>query len=305
MNASTTEIPDIQSNRSYWFVWIVPVVSLIIGIYLLYHEYAEKGPVIVITFQDGSGLEPKRTQVLSKGVVVGTVESVQLTQDLQQVQVHARLYQSTSSLAREGSRIWIERPEINTSGIHGLESIVTGPYIRMEPGTGPASFQFEGLNQRPRNSLESHEYKLVTQHLRTARPGASVIYRGIQVGSVDSVDLSDNSNQVIVTITIEEPYYQLIRKGSKFWDAGGVDMKVNLMGAQIRADSLASVLSGSIEFATPPEVSERPVAQSGSRFILHDKPDQRWLEWEAGIQLSPASTENTSFSELSLLESAE
>ena len=282
-----TPAPEIVPAKGSWIVWIVPIVALVIGFYLVYQEFATRGPIITITFEDGTGLESGRTKLVSKGVVVGAIESIQLSRNLRNVVVKARLEKAMHILARDGTRMWIVRPEISASGVHGLDTIMSGPYIEVDPGpeeSGPQKV-FEGLLQHPRYSQESHHYTLHTPRKLTAQPGVPVVFRGIQVGIVDSVDLSTDATEVIVQITVEEPYYRLIRKGTKFWDSGGVDMQVNLLGAKIRTGSLESIISGSIEFATPPEAAEAAIAQSGSHFLLHEKADEKWGEWKTVIEL--------------------
>ncbi len=311
MNATESHHkPEIVPARSSWLVWIIPLIALFIGAYLITKEFSNRGPVITITFQEGSGLEADKTKLISKGVVVGVVESIQLSENLKNVVVKARLQKSMGSLAKTETRMWIVRPVFDASGFHGMDTIMNGPYIEVEPGQGKSQRIFEGLNQRPRNSQESHAYILHTDRRITAQPGVPVIFRGIEVGNVDTVQLSEDSTEVLVGITIEEPYFRLIRKGTKFWDSGGVDMKVNLMGARIKTGSLESILTGAVEFATPPSAASTPVAHSGSHFRLHQKVDEKWLEWEASIELplDPIQTDNRTLEETlssnaSLLES--
>lgn len=310
MSDSNKKTPEIAPSKGSWMVWIVPVIALIIGAYLVYQEFATRGPLITITFEDGTGLEAKRTKLVSKGVIVGSVESIHLSKNLKNVVVKARLDKAMSLLAREDTRMWIVRPEISVSGVQGLDTILSGPCIEVDPGGGAEKRVFEGLLQHPRYTQESHHYTLHTNRKLTAHPGAPVKFRNMQVGIVDSVELSTDSTEVIVKITIEEPYFRLIRKGTKFWDSGGVDMKVNLLGAQIRTGSLESILSGSIEFATPPDTADSAIAQSGSHFVLHNEVDEKWLEWKAAIELrvkddkpEPQTLGETSKSDTSLLES--
>ncbi len=44
---------------------------------------------------------------------------------------------------------WIVRPEISTANIAGLGTLVTGPYIQAIPGSGPAAWEFTGLERAP------------------------------------------------------------------------------------------------------------------------------------------------------------
>jgi paraquat-inducible protein B len=82
-------------------------------------------------------------------VRVGEVLSVQLTPGAQHVEVQARLDKSAESLARDGSVFWIVRPEVGAGGLQGLETIVSGPYIQVQPGGGVEQRKFIGAEKPP------------------------------------------------------------------------------------------------------------------------------------------------------------
>ncbi len=41
-------------------IWIVPIVALLIGAWLVYDNYASRGPVITLTMDSADGIEPAR-----------------------------------------------------------------------------------------------------------------------------------------------------------------------------------------------------------------------------------------------------
>jgi paraquat-inducible protein B len=80
------------------------------------------------------------------------------------------------------------------------------------------------------------------------------------------------------------PYDRLVRTRSVFWNASGIDVDIGLFrGAKIRTNSLSSLLSGGIAFATPDEPA--PAAAAGSVFTVHDQPDDNWFKWTPSISL--------------------
>ena len=85
-------------------------------------------------------------------------------------------------------------------------------------------------------------------------------------------------------LQLEAPYIGLVRTNSKFWNAGGIDIRLGLFkGAEISAESAQTLLGGGIEFATPPEASE--AVSNGVVFDLNDKPKDAWKEWAPAIPL--------------------
>src|SRR5439155_25519323 len=77
---------------------------------------------------------------------------------------------------------------------------------------------------------------------------------------------------------IEQPYAQLIREGTRFWDVGGLDANLGLGGLKLRAQTLETVLAGGVALATPPEAGA-PV-RTGHRFLFEPEPPDHWLEWQ-------------------------
>jgi len=117
-------------------IWIVPLAAAIAGGWLVFKYVRQMGPVISIQFSDGNEIKANQTTLQYRGARVGGVLSVKLTHDLEHVEVQARLDKSAESLARDGSVFWVVRPEVGAGGLHGLETIVSGPYIQVQPGSG-------------------------------------------------------------------------------------------------------------------------------------------------------------------------
>lgn len=267
-------------------IWIVPAVTLIIGLFILYREYVQRGPLITITFSEGSGLEPDRTVITYRGVAVGTVEEVGLSEDLDEVLVVARLLRSAAAVAREGSEFWIVRPRIGPGGVTGLNTLLEGPHIEVEPGEGAPTLHFQGLVERPMNVRgPSTVFLLRAEQKGTIQRGVPVLYRQLEVGRVESVELARDATHVLVGIRIDEPYDSLVRDGTVFWDSGGVRLQVGLFGASFQAGPLESILSGAVAFATPPEAAEREPVPPETVFELEMGFDDDWLEWKPTLPL--------------------
>jgi paraquat-inducible protein B len=117
-----------------------------------------------------------------------------------------------------------------------------------------------------------------------------IFYRGIQVGEVLNCQLSEHAQTVVVRARVRAEFAPLVRVNSKFWNAGGIDVRIGLFkGAEISAQSAQTLFSGGIEFATPPEPGE--VAVNGAVFELNDKPKDAWKDWNPSIPLHLAGQE--------------
>lgn len=288
MNQPAT--PKVSRVRSLPLVWIVPLLALAVGGWMVFREFQHRGPEIAIEFTDGKGVEPRKTSVVYQGVTVGTVTSVELKTDLSGVVVHVRLEKNAAAIATEGAQFWIVHPEIGFSGVSGLETLLTGARINVQPGHGAAATSFKGLERAP--ALERIEdgraYVLQADRLGSISPGAPVFYREVKVGVVETSRLDNDAASVLIRIRVKTPYINLVRTNTRFWNAGGVSFKLSLLGAEVKSTSLESLFTGGISFATPDTGRDlQPVAPDGTLFTLHAEMDKDWLKWQPRINISP------------------
>jgi paraquat-inducible protein B len=284
----TADLPQARVARTRWgavAIWIVPLLAALVAGYLIYNGLKGRGPEITVTFRDGSGIRVGQTPILYRGVQVGEVTAVGLSEDGRRVEIKARLLRSARSIAREGSVFWIVRPELGFGSITGLGTVITGPEIQVLPGTGEERSEFNGLDSAPA-ALELRGLKVVlrTDRLGSLQRSSPVYYRGVEVGVVQEATLSPDATGVHVHVLIRQRYARLVRANSVFWNVSGVSVKGGIFkGVELKLESLRSLAAGGINFATPND-SARPVA-NGQIFPLHADARREWLSWAPRIPL--------------------
>jgi paraquat-inducible protein B len=285
---STEELPKarVRARPRFSPIWLVPLVAGIAAVWLVGMELRERGPLITISFVNGNGLQANQTVLKYHGVRVGEVQSIQLSGDLQQVAVRVRLQRSAAGLAREGSRFWIVRPEVSSGGLHGLETIVSGPFIQGEPGKGKIQKIFTGDELPPVNATQNGRFEVIvtTPQINTLTIGSPVYYRGVEVGSVSYFILNDNAQLINIHLLIETNFAPLVRMDSKFWNAGGISFRLKLLGVNISAENIKSLIIGGIAFATPDNPG--PQAAPGTVFPLNERVQNDWLKWSPAIAIT-------------------
>jgi paraquat-inducible protein B len=285
--------PKISRAPRFPFIWVVPVVAVAIGGWMAFRELNNRGPEITIDFADGSGVEADKTILEYKGVAAGTVERVWLQEGLQRVGVQVRLRKSAAGLARAGARFWIVHPEIGFGGVHGLDTLVSGVKLNMRPGNGPPAKHFIGLEKTPPPDVVNvgRSFMLRSDKLGSMSNGAPVFYREFKVGEVEASHLAPDGTAVLVRIHLEEPYVDLVRTSTKFWNAGGFSFNVSLFGgAQLKNTSLESLVTGGVAFATPDTGPLAPAAPEGAEFGVSAEPDKEWLKWAPKIPVRSPET---------------
>ena len=249
----------------------------------------QPGTQIRIRVNDGDGLQPG-TLIRYKGLEVGKVESLALTDDLQAVMLDVRLTQAAGQIAREGSCFWVVKPELSLTRAANLGTLVSGQYLEVLPALqgGAQRLQFTALDGPPNQAVREQGLRLVLSAPRrgSIKPGVVVSYREVPVGKVVDFELGPTSDRVLIHVLIEPRYAPLVRSGSRFWNASGIGVDAGLFkGVKVRTESLEALIEGGIAFATPNNPEMGGPAQPGQTFALFDEPQDAWMQWAPKIVL--------------------
>ena len=271
----------INSLKSSWYVWIFPLVALILSGWLLTNYFKEKGPRIQISFEDGSSIQAEKTRVRFRGVSVGVVKKVSISEDTKQVIAEVLLQKDAENLAVEGSQFWVVMPKVGFQGVSGLETLFEGTYIAVQPGKPDAEpkDEFKGkLGSESNESLEeTTAYTLETETLESVTIGDSLTFRGVAIGTVTKTNLSKNSQTVLLQVNIKNRYVKLIRTNTVFWRKVGVQAKLGLFNSELKISSLDALLHGGVELFTPDAAG--PIAKPMTKFPLNagaPKGSEKW-----------------------------
>jgi paraquat-inducible protein B len=254
------------------------------------HEDAtQKGEVITLKLDRADGLRTG-TPIRFKGLDVGKVEDVDLSEDLQSVLLTARITEVPERIARVGSQFWVVKPELGLIKTSNLETLVTGQYIEVQPALknlGPQK-NFVALAAAPETAKQEAGLSLVLSAARrgSLKAGVPVTYREITVGKVTGYELGQTADRVLIHILIEPKYAPLVRSGTRFWNTSGFDFDVGLFrGATVRTESLETMIQGGVAFATPDGERMGSPAQPEQTFALFDKFEEEWLGWAPKISI--------------------
>ena len=268
---SEEELPSAHRlPRRLSLIWLAPVFALAVVAWLSWHTLMQRGPAITIRFTSSEGLTAGETEIRHKGVRVGTVESFELSPDLSEVLVHARMTHEVSAHLRASTRFWIVTPRVGTSGISGLNTLVSGAYIEMYPGEGDPQREFVGLEDPPllQPDAPGRAFTLTEAQLGAIGPGTPVNYRGVQVGQIEGYTLDTKGQHVNIYAFVRAPYDQLVHDDTRFWDAAAIDVSAGPQGIRVRLNSLQQLVTGAIAFDTP--VAQGAEARPDKVFQLYD-----------------------------------
>ncbi len=257
-------------------VWLLPLVALLIGGWLVFTTLAEQGPLISVHFDDAEGIEPKKTRVKYRDVDVGMVEAVRFSRDLTQVVVSVRLDKAFENRITETTRFWVVRPRVEGLRISGLETLISGAYITMDLGSGgEEKYHFDGLEE-PHSILSDTPGSFFTLRalgLGSLTPASPVYFRQITVGEVVKYRLVEDQSHVEIDIFIRAPHDTQVRTNTRFWNVSGMELDLSAKGIKLGMESLISLVAGGISFRTPQSPGTSPRAEPGSIFTLYDNAD--------------------------------
>lgn len=261
-------------RRPWWrrasLVWLVPLGALAVALFVAWQSWSQAGPLVEITFENAAGITARETQVRYRDVVVGTVERVQFTAGLDQVLVGVRLDPEVAPYVDRDAQFWVVRPQVTTTGITGLETVLSGVYVEGSWDTvpGPTPERFEGLDSAP--LLRTGQQGLLIGLRSTDGSLTStmpIFYKGVQVGEVGPPQVSVDGVSVEAEGVIWAPHDALVTEATRFWDTSGFQLNITGAGAGVKFDNLVSLLVGGIAFDT--FVSGAQLAQPGDEFEVY------------------------------------
>ncbi len=268
--ATTAQVTNPQATTHpvrFSIVWIIPILAFGIAAWLGWQTWSRRGPEITIQFATADGLTAGQTQVKHKSVALGTVQSVDLSDDLKQVKVRVQMSARADPLLTDHARFWVVRPRLNGLNVSGLETLISGAFIAIDPGApgGQSETDFKGLEAPPgvRSDQPGKTYTLMTDNVGSIGEGSPMFFRNVVVGEVLGYNLPKNGiGPIPINVFVRDPYDHFIRDDTRFWDVSGVQVQVGAGGVNLQLQSLQALLSGGIAFGLPSQRRDMPVSEA-------------------------------------------
>lgn len=249
----TNQTPNITQSKGLSIIWLIPIVTALVGGWLIIKTLSDKGPEATITFKTAAGLEIEKTKVKYKSIDIGIVKHVQFSEDLSNVVVHIEFEKDTEHFLRRDTKFWVVKPRLGLRGVSGLDTLVSGAYIEIEPGPGALQTSFIGLEKPPivKADAVGKKITLSTDTLGSIGIGSPIYYQGLEAGEVLGYELSSDEKTIFIHTFVKAPFDKMIKANSRFWNVSGIDMKVGADGFSVKTASMQSLIFGGIAFETP------------------------------------------------------
>ncbi|MCW9718105.1 PqiB family protein [Avibacterium sp. 21-599] len=258
----------IHKNKRISPFWLLPFIALCIGAILFFQIIQEQGISIKITFDNGDGLVAGKTQIRYQGLQIGVVKKVNFTDDLKKVEVAASIYPEAKTVLRQNTKFWLVRPSASLAGISGIDALVSGNYITLQPGDGESEDEFVAEDEGPIAQVTEGDLliHLLADDLGSISIGASVYFKKMPVGKIYDYRFTKDQKKIEIDVVIDKPYTQFVKKDSHFWNISGINANIGMSGINVKVDSLNAVVQGAVAFDSP---QNSPQAENNSSYRLY------------------------------------
>ncbi|WP_296052085.1 intermembrane transport protein PqiB [uncultured Alteromonas sp.] len=254
-------------------VWVIPIIALLIGAWMVYYQWQNQGPLITIDMSSASGIEVNKTPIKIRDLDVGQVKKIELKPELDGVTVTARLEKSAARLLNENTRFWVVAPRVSFSEVSGLNTLLSGSFIAMTAETGQTEQDhFTALERppvTPPGTPGLHvELSSDTDDL-TYKPGDTIIYKGFKVGEFEEVHFNVELGRITYRAFIHAPYHKLIDENTRFWNVSGVKLQLASNGLTIQTGSLETLLANGVTFGNPQGDTKGNPIDNNAKFVIY------------------------------------
>lgn len=254
-------------------VWLIPIVAAIVAAFLTWHVLSQRGPTITISWRTADGLKAGQTKVEHKAVELGTVKSVTLSDDMSHIVATVEMQRQAARFLTDNARFWVVRPRFSVGNVSGIETLLSGAYIELDPGSpeAPGRHDFVGLEDPPavRSDEPGRTFLLTTDRLGSLSSGSPVFYRDIDVGEVLGYEFDHAGRSMTLQVFVRAPYDSFVHRTTHFWNASGVSVGFGADGLRLNLESLRAVLAGGVAFDTDSETLTSPLAETDATFALY------------------------------------
>ena len=253
-SSQTSYVPDVKRNKGISPLWLLPILTMLLAGWLVMKSIHDAGQRVQIYFSDAAGLVAGRTTIRYQGLEIGIVRDINLTEDLGSIYVDADIYPEATKLLNDKTRFWLVKPTASLMGISGLDALVSGNYISIQPGDGQEfKTTFHALDSTPTDLRVSQglNITLKSRDLGGVSIGSQIIYKKIPIGEVYSYQLDKDAKSITIQANIQEQYRHIINNRSRFWNVSGIAAKVGFEGVDVRLESMNALLGGAIAVDSP------------------------------------------------------
>jgi paraquat-inducible protein B len=266
-----TKTANVAQKSSISAIWIIPVVALFVGVWMLYQYQLNKGQTIYITMPQAEGIIAGKTEIKVRSVKIGQIDHVRLSDSQDSVIARAQIDKNYDNLLTEDASIWVVKPRIDETGISGMSTLLSGVYLEFSPGESSRLKKRFTLQEEPAligKDVQGGRFKLLSYNAEVLDVSTGIFFKNYKIGQIETATFDWKNQAMQYGIFIKAPYENLITLNSIFWVNSGIEIDLSADGININTGSLSKLLKGGISVGLPDQQAPGDLAQDGHSFSL-------------------------------------
>ena len=263
-------------------------------------QSAEMGHEVELTLDWNSGID-HNAAILYQGLTIGVIESFSKIDPVsRKITATAKVNPRVVPYLTEQSQFYIVAPQISLAGLSNAKTLLTGSYISIRPSlAGKPRNKFKVFsNKPPYKYSEPGLHLMLTSNDRSSlQVGSSVYYKQQIVGNIQAIETTAPERHLI-HIHVQPEFSHYVNHSSRFYNNSGVKISASLLGIDIQAQSLQSILTGGIAFSNQRnshgnnQDTQKKLVKNGDSFSLYA--NNKLAEQNVSFTLNIAASEQVS-----------
>jgi len=215
-------------------------------------QSAEMGHEVELILDWNSGID-HNAAILFQGLTIGVIESFSKIDPVsRKITAIAKVNPRVVPYLTEQSQFYLVAPQVSLAGISNAKTLLTGTYISIRPSLeGNTRNKFKVFNSKPpyKYSEPGLHLMLTSNDRSSLQIGSNIYYKQQVVGNVQAIETTAPERHLIHIHVLPE-FSHYVNKSSRFYNNSGVKVSASLLGVDIQAQSLQSILTGGIAFSS-------------------------------------------------------
>lgn len=266
-----TETANVTTKPKISAIWIIPLIALLVGIWMLYQYQANAGPTIYIKMPHAEGIIAGKTEIKVRSVKIGQIDAIRLSDSQDSVIARAQIDKNYNELLTDDAKIWVVKPRIDETGISGMSTLLSGVYLEFSPGESKKLKERFVLQDEPAligKDVKGGRFQLLSYNAEVLEVSTGIFFKNYKIGQIETATFDWKNQAMKYGIFINEPYQNLITLNSIFWVNAGIEIDLSADGINISTGSLSKLLKGGISVGLPEQQAPGDLAQDGHNFSL-------------------------------------
>ncbi len=204
----------------------------------------EKRKEFDIVFDELDGIG-KDTPIIYKGIKIGGILNVALKKG--DVKARAYLIEKYSYFLTKGTKFFVQKPEVSLKEVKNLGNIIKGNFVSLIYSKGEFCDSFKILSKDEIDfSKEDIVLTLSAKNLNSITKKSKIYYKNIQIGKVLDFKLSKNLDRVLIKVSIDARYKDILNDHILFYDLSSKLVQMKNLNLHVNYSGLNPLMNGGI-----------------------------------------------------------